>query len=147
MDTMEEQTPNNEEIKRPRSLTILCILTFIFTGLGILSSIITPLTAETMKEFMLSSPGYDEEAMRESLRVIEAGWGYYLTTLFFTFVSLTGAILMWNLKKLGFHFYAFSNLMIMFVPKLFLDITISWYAIFFSLAFISFYAFYLKFMK
>lgn len=147
MNTMEEQTPNNEEIKRPRSLTVLCILTFIFTGLGILSSIITPLTATAVKEFLLASPGYDEEAMRESMRLLEAGWGYYLTTLLFTAGSLTGAILMWNLKKLGFHFYAFSNLVIMFVPMLFLNITISWFAIFFALAFISFYAFHLKFMK
>ena len=147
MDNMEDHHTADEQIKRPRSLSVLCILTFVFTGLGILSSLITPLTADIVIEFMKASPSYDEETMGESLRVIGAGWGYYLTTLVFTLGSLTGAILMWNQKKLGFHFYASSNLLIMVVPMLFLNITISWFAIFFAIAFISFYAFHLKFMK
>lgn len=144
----DNQNENPEEgAKRPRSLSTLCILTFIFTGLGSLSSIITPITADGVRELIVSSPDYDEVAMSESLRVIQAGWSYYLTTLLFTLGSMAGAILMWRLKKIGFHFYAFSNLAMLFLPMLFLDITISWYAIFFTMSFICFYAFHLKFMK
>lgn len=142
------QNDNSEEgAKRPRSLSTLCILTFIYTGLGGLSAIITPLMADVIKEIILSSPDYDQETIRASLSVIQAGWPYYLTTLLFTLGSMAGAILMWRLKKMGFHFYAFSNLALLFLPMLFLGITISWYAIFFAMSFICFYAFHLKFMK
>ncbi len=144
----EFQNDNTEEaVKRSRSLSFLCIMTFIFSGLGILSSIITPLGADIMKQYMMSDPNYDEAVMADSMKVIEAGWGYYSLTFVLALGSIIGAILMWKLKKNGFHFYAFSNLAILFVPTLVLDITISWYAIFFTLSFIGLYAFHLKFMK
>jgi len=144
----ESQNDNSEEqIKRPRSLSFLCIATFIFSGLGTLSSIIAPIYADKLKLYMMSDPNYDEAIMADNLKVIEAGWGYYSLTLLLALGSLTGAILMWKLKKIGFHFYAFSNLIMLFLPTLILDITISWYAIFFTLSFIGLYAFHLKFMK
>jgi hypothetical protein len=96
---------------------------------------------------MINSPNYDEAAMAESMRVIEAGWGYYLLTLLFNLGSLTGAILMWKLIKNGFHFYALSNLAMLFLPTFFLGIAISWFAIFFTVGFIGMYALHLKCMK
>ncbi len=143
----EQDDHSQEQGTRPRSLSFLCIMTFIFTGLGALSAIITPLSEASLKEYMAASPDYDKEALEQIIKVTEAGWPYFLTTLLFTLGSMAGCILMWKLKKIGFHFYAFSNLAIMFVPALFLDMAVSWYAIFFTLAFISFYAFHLKFMK
>ena len=144
----------NEEIEnikpesgRPKFLSVLCILTFIFTGLGCISSLITPLFAPLLREFMVNAPNYDEAAMAESMRVIEAGWGYYLLTLLLNLGSLTGAVLMWKLNKNGFHFYALSNSAMLFLPTLFLGISISWFAIFFTVGFIGMYALHLKFMK
>ncbi len=133
--------------KRPKTLTVLCILTFIFTGLGALSSILTPFYADTMVEFMKSGPNFDEEAMAENLKVLTAGWGYYMLTLALTIGSLIGAIMMWKLKKNGFHFYAVSNLALLFVPTLVLGMTISWVAILLTSCFIGLYAMQLKFMK
>ncbi len=146
---MEEIENENtaEQVKRPKFLSVLCILTFIFTGLGSLSCIITPLTSEMVKEFMINAPNYDEVQMADSLKVIEAGWGYYMLTLALTIGSMVGAILMWKLKKNGFHFYAFSNLAILFVPTLVLGIAISWVSIILSIAFIGMYAIHLKFMQ
>lgn len=144
----------NEEIKniepqtaRPKFLSVLCILTFIFTGLGCLSSLITPLFAPLFREFIENAPNYDEAAMAESMRAVEAGWGYYLLTLLINLGSLTGAILMWKLNKNGFHFYALSNSAMLFLPTLFLGISISWFAIFFTASFIGMYAVHLKVMK
>ncbi len=146
---MEEIENENtaEQVKRPKFLSVLCILTFIFTGLGSLSCIITPLTSEMVKEFMINAPNYDEVQMADSLKVIEARWGYYMLTLALTIGSMVGAILMWKLKKNGFHFYAFSNLAILFVPTLVLGIAISWVSIILSIAFIGMYAIHLKFMQ
>lgn len=136
-----------EQIKRPKFLSVLCILTFVFTGLGTLSCIITPLTADMVKEYMVNAPNYDEVLMADSLKVIEAGWGYYLLTLALTLGSMIGAILMWKLNKNGFHFYTFSNLAILFIPTLVLGIPISWVSIILSIAFIGMYAIHLKYMK
>lgn len=146
---MEEfQNENSEEqVMRPRSLSFLCIATFIFSGLGVLSSVITPLFADVLKQYMMSDPNYNEAMMADNLKVIEAGWGYYSITFVLTLISVIGAILMWKLRKIGFHFYAFSNLALLFAPTLVLGITISWYAIFFTLSFLGLYAFHLKFMK
>ena len=145
---MNEEIENiKPEIGRPKFLSVLCILTFIFTGLGCISSLITPLFAPLLREFMVNAPNYDEAAMAESMRVIEAGWGYYLLTLLLNLGSLTGAVLMWKLNKNGFHFYALSNSAMLFLPTLFLGISISWFAIFFTVGFIGMYALHLKFMK
>lgn len=145
---MELENENTiEPVKRPKLLSVLCILTFISSGLGILSCIITPLTANMVKEYMINAPNYDETQMAESLKVIEAGWGYFLLTLVLVVGSLIGAIMMWKLKKIGFHFYAFSNLAVLFVPTLVLGIAISWVSIIFSVAFIGLYAMHLKVMR
>ena len=144
---MELENDNTmEPVKRPKILSVLCILTFISSGLGILSCIITPLTADMVKEYMMNAPNYDETQMAERLKVIEAGWGYFLLTLVLVAGSLIGAIMMWKLKKNGFHFYAFSNLALLFVPTLVLGITISWVSIILSVAFIGIYAMHLKLM-
>ena len=143
----EELQSENGLPKRPKTLSVLCILTFIFSALGCLSSILTPLYAETMIQFMKSGPDFDEVAMSENLKVLNAGWGYYTLTLVLTVVSLTGAILMWKLKKNGFHFYAFSNLALLFVPTLVLGMSISWVAILLTSCFIGMYAMHLKYMK
>lgn len=142
-----EENENQEEVGRPRSLSFLCIMTFIFTGLGALSAIITPLSEDALREYMAIAPAADKDGLEQIMKVIEAGWPYFLTTLVFTLGSMAGSILMWRLKKLGFHFYAISNLALLFVPTLFLGIVSAWYTVFFTLAFIAFYAFHLKFMK
>jgi hypothetical protein len=52
---MMEEFVNNEKPEvtiRPRRLTILCILTFVFSGLGVISSILTPLLSNEMIYFL-----------------------------------------------------------------------------------------------
>lgn len=133
--------------KRPKFLSVLCILTFIFTGLGILSCLLTPVFADMLKGFIVNAPNYNEAEQADSLKVIGAGWGYYMLTLLLTIGSLVGAILMWKLKKNGFHFYAFSNLAVLFLPTLVLGIAISWFGIVLTVAFIGMYGLHLKFMR
>ncbi|CAN5400749.1 hypothetical protein BH10BAC1_BH10BAC1_04700 [soil metagenome] len=142
-----ENVEKKKVISRPKFLSLLCILTFIFTGLMCLSCFITPLTSDMVKQLMVNAPNYDETIMAENLKVIEAGWGYHMLTLVLTIGSMSGAIMMWKLKKNGFHVYAISNLALLFVPTLVLGIAISWFAIFFSVAFIGMYGTHIKFMR
>jgi hypothetical protein len=145
--SFDEMQNDKGQSKRPKTLSVLCILTFIFSGLGCLSSVITPLYADQMVEFMKSGPGFDEAAMSDNLKVLTAGWNYYLITLALTIGSIAGAIMMWKLKKNGFHFYAVSNLALLFVPTLVLGMSVSWVAILLTSCFIGMYAIHLKYMK
>ena len=144
-----EEIMNNKEApgRRPTFLTILCILSFISAGFGSLLSIITPLFSEKIIEFLKSTPDYDETAMNETIMVLQAGWGFHLITSALALCSLAGAVLMWKLKKTGFHLYALSNLGSLFIPTLMLKIPIGWEGILLTVSFIALYAFNLKHMK
>jgi hypothetical protein len=134
---MEELEIKNEteSNKRPPLLTLLCVLTFISSGLENMFSLIIPLFPDEMVQFIKNSPGYDEVGMSYVLKII------------FTACSLVGAILMWKLKKIGFHFYSLSNLALLFIPTLLLGMSISSLAIILTICYIALYAMNLKFMK
>ena len=137
----------NEIPKRPTFLTVLCILTFISSGLGCLSALITPLFSDLMINFLKSTPNYDETVMGQTISLLQAGWIFYLISFVLALGSLTGALLMWNLKKIGFHFYALSNLGLLFVPMVMLGVTISWEGILLTSSFIALYTLNIKILK
>ncbi len=145
-----ENIENNNETrtsKRPTFLTVLCILTFISAGMGSMSALFTPPFSDIMVEFVKMNPGFDETMKPELIRLLQAGWSYYLITFVLSICSLTGAVLMWNLKKIGFHFYALSNLGLLFVPMFILGMATSWGSILFTSSFIAMYAIHLKELK
>ncbi|MBA3705888.1 MAG: hypothetical protein H0W84_08325 [Bacteroidetes bacterium] len=135
-----EITNGTEPATRPVFLKVLCILTFISTGAGCLISLITPLMADTIVAFMQSSEAYDEIKMAEQIRVLQAGWNYYAPMFLLSLISLIGAILMWNLKKIGFHLYTSANLALLFLPMLILGVAVNWGGILLTVAFITMYA-------
>ena len=137
----------NEIPKRPTLLTVLCILTFVFSGLGGLWDLITLFFSDKIIELLKSTPNYDEAVMGQAITLLQAGWAFYLISFTLTLCSIIGATLMWQLKKIGFHFYALSNLGLLFVPMLMLNITISWEGILLTSSFIALYAFNFKFLK
>lgn len=138
---------NNNESQRPVFLTVLCILTFISSGMGALSALTTPMFADVMVDMINTSPLFDESMKPDVILLLHAGWGYYLSTFVFSAGSLAGAIMMWNLRKIGFHFYAISNLGTLFLPTLFLNMPVGFGGVLFTLMFIGFYAIYFKLMK
>ncbi len=144
---IEELANGNEAPKRPVSLSVLCILSFISAGMGSISALVTPIFSDVMIELLKSTPNYDETAMNEAIIILKAGWGFYLVTFILALGSLTGAVLMWKLKKIGFHFYALSNLGLLMAPMLMFGMAISWPGIFLTTSFILLYAVNLKFMR
>ncbi|MCH7658576.1 MAG: hypothetical protein IIB05_09705 [Bacteroidetes bacterium] len=101
-----EQKPQQEG--RPTFLTVLCILTFIGSGLSALSMLAVILLAGALSEMLSNIPGMGD--------IGGMGTGYFLITLLFAFVSLYGAIMMWKLKKMGFYLYSGANVLALFVP-------------------------------
>lgn len=115
---MEEITPGDMKTpERPQFLSVLCIMTFISSGLGMISYLIMIFFGKELREFVEHSPDMPEGAM-QSLEQFDnpAPW---LISFLLVSVSLYGAIQMFKLKKMGFHLYASANILIAVFPLLF----------------------------
>lgn len=115
--------------KRPTFLTVLCILTFIGSGWGVIGNIIGYLgaekNAETMgmaKQILNSKSSSDEgsklvsEMMGTSVFTADNLKYAALAGLAGAIFCLAGAILMWNLKKTGFFSYLLGTAIGLAVP-------------------------------
>lgn len=122
-----EENPNeitstpvkNMPVKRPPGLTFLCILSFIGSGISAISSLFVAIIYDMIPYIVKDSPFADAATLTEMIK--SAG------PLFFTLMgllylgSLAGAILMFRLKKIGFHFYVIAQLFMLLLPSLLID--------------------------
>ena|SRR6218665_283307 len=145
-DTQYQQQPVTPG-KRPVSLTILCVLTFIWSSVTFISCLFIPANADAMIQFTTVMPNMKELMTEESMMLLRAGWGYYLSMFALTAVSLGGAIMMWHLRKNGFHLYAIANIFIQCLPSFFLGFPFHIGILVFPGIFIAMYAIHLKFMN
>ena len=118
---------------RPALLTVLCVLTFIGSGIGLFSNImgmfmapfldmIEPHIFEDALREIQNTP--HEAFMKELLDIVMRAFdnafsiSLYKSILFST--SLTGAILMFRMKKVGFYIYCLAQLALMFASPIFI---------------------------
>ncbi len=115
-----EKKPEIDDIKkRPVSLTVLCILTFLGSGFSALSNLSWVLLYDTFLEVILSN---DSEIMQQMAETIMATNKMMFLVDFLLYAgSLAGAILMFNLKKLGFHIYTVANVLLALSPAFFVE--------------------------
>lgn len=166
-----------EPEKRPSFLTWLCILTFIGSGWGIASSIWAYTTAHktaTVFSGSFSAPINDStfksdtasvtfkrnhspfaEKMKASISKIfkednirKGAIGGLIAAV----LTLSGAILMWQLKRIGFHLYIVGIIVAIAIPFYlfgndFVAVGASSFVNFFGLIFIALYALNLKSLK
>lgn len=100
---------------RPQFLKVLCIITFVWSGILILLYLIGSMamfigeeTSATIAEkVMESNPMAQIEDPAEFLHQIGM---VSLLNLFANVASLVGAILMWNLNRIGFFIYAVAEI-------------------------------------
>ncbi len=117
---MNEATEN--PVRRPELLTVLCILTFIGSGMSLLSNMLFFAAINPIKQAL-------EKKSTFLFMGTELNFDFLLdlSPMFFLFqaillsVSLLGAIQMWNLRKTGFHLYTFSQILLLIIPKLFIS--------------------------
>lgn len=132
--------------KRPVLLTVLCILTFISTGFSILGCLVIPAAPDLIMLLVQQNKELTPQEIEQTSIVINAGWPYYLALLMLTLLSLSGAILMLRLKRNGFHFYTIANILLFFIPIVWLGMPFSLFAAFFPAMFVGLYAMHLKVM-
>jgi hypothetical protein len=97
-----------EENKRPGFLTFLCILTFIGSGLSLLTNLIAPVFAPILVD-ALSQSAFSEAAGVYEQMAETPIWQFCLLA-FFNAASILGAVYMLKMKKIGFHIYVVSQL-------------------------------------
>ena len=126
-----EATQVTEEKKRPVFLSVLCILTFIGSGIALLFSLIGLVASGAVESLSASIPGMPD---------LDHGFLKTLIMVLLVAGSLFGAILMWQLKKVGFYIYAAANVILLFI-------SFGWFALIFTAAFIIMYGVNLKAME
>jgi hypothetical protein len=125
---------------RPTLLTVLCILTFIGSGLGLLAYLLLAALFGAMSDMLASIPGFSG--------LMTGGIALFAIMFLLAFVSLFGAIKMWGLKKIGFYMYAAAQILMIIVPFIFIPETpVSIFGIVITAAFIGLYASNLKVME
>ena len=106
--------------RRPVLLTVLCILTFIWSGMNLFSSLIIAgfydLFIRIAQEFAekFKWPGIDQLL---GLKPI-----FFMVTALFYAGSLSGAIMMMRMKKTGFHVYTSSQILLIIAPMYFMHL-------------------------
>ncbi|MEA3317214.1 MAG: hypothetical protein U9R54_04595 [Bacteroidota bacterium] len=119
---MEEKNVQVEKKERPAFLSVLCILTYIGSGLAILFSLLGMLGIGALAG-MAAKFGAP----------VEGGFAINsLLVLVFAVASIYGAIMMWKLKKIGFYIYVAAQVLI---------VAFGWsiFALVFALLFIGLY--------
>jgi hypothetical protein len=116
---MNQQESNRQEVhshSRPALLTLLCVMSFIGSGLMGLSFLMVYLSYGEAIPMILELgdvfPGMELLAT--------AGKGFFLTGFILYLLSFAGVNLMWRMKKAGFHFYTASQIMALLLPVIYI---------------------------
>ena len=123
--------------KRPVFLTVLCILTFIGSGLGILTTLLLLVGVGALAEMMGGMGG----------GMLGGGTAYLAVSLVLAAASLFGALQMWKLKKMGFYLYVGAQLIAAILPLVWLGSAFAILGFLWPVVFIVLYGLNLKHMS
>jgi hypothetical protein len=145
---MEEQQQPSQKEASPNTvlLKILCVFTFVGSGLGLVSYGLIGLIHNFFSNNLNLIP---DEQNRELIQLmLSAGRLFFFLNALLYLVSFVGALLLWRMKKIGFHFYTASQLIILILPLLYIKgFPMPGVSIFLTLLFIWGYAGFLKYMN
>jgi len=139
-------------VKRPTGLTVLCVLTFIGSGLSILSYLLCFFTYDMLPNMMLlyaeSLGGSLGEVYENAAEMFTntARYAFLLMTIPFL-TAIVGAGFMLKMRKLGFHLYVVGQILIAGFRMLILQWEFDMSGLLISILFIALYAIYLKKMR
>lgn len=150
---------------RPVLLTVLCVLTFIGSGFGVFGNLMA-MFASPFLEFLQPSifeeafshlgnnpsDQFIKQALDMGVLALDNFLGITLSKFIFYALSLVGAIMMFQMKKIGFYLYIVAQVGFLFIGPVFLgwNLFVSMallFSGFFSVLFIALYAIHLKHMS
>lgn len=144
-------TTNKDDLKRPELLKVLCILTFIGSGISLFSYTVLALFLDFFRS-IASQEAFtflqSEEEKNMLIMMLSLPSIYFIIHAILYALSIFGAYLMWNLRKTGFHFYAIAQILLLIVYKAFIpDSPFPYFPITLTIIFILLYYRNLQFMR
>ncbi len=142
---------HNSPATRPQLLQVLCILTFIGSGLSLSSNFMMFLLIDVMRDFY-EAGNFDSFLSGMNIDAFEilisTNRTFFLVQAVIYSLSLFGAYQMWNLKRMGFHFYTIAQILLIIFSRIYMpQLPFPLFEIMISLVFISFYARFLRIMQ
>ena len=114
---MNQQSINNSQNNRPGLLSFLCTLSFIGSGITAISNLFIyfnhAIVVEVMQEF-----DWEAFEMNPSF-FLDVKKNYFLFAGLLNVISFTGVRQMWFMRKVGFHLYVLSQLLILIVSTIY----------------------------
>jgi hypothetical protein len=115
---MENENAELVPAKRPQFLTVLCILTFIGAGLGLLGGFWNLIKAPTALEEIESiqsmgampEGGMFADMMESAVLAAQNAYPLAITAIVANLLCLLGALFMWKQRKNGFYIYVAAQL-------------------------------------
>ena len=118
----------NTRQRNLKTLHILLIISFIYTGMWVLCHFMLGFTGSDMQQSMLevyqSMSEKNESFSAYAIfceKLFAVPQWYYIICGLLDAISFVGLLLMWRIRKNGFHSYTLAKLMLMLMPLLFLD--------------------------
>lgn len=140
----------NPSTERPSGLSFLCILSFIGSGLSLFSHLVVWLFYNSFEQILSSDvyaniPNLQIEELQQYLSM--SGRGFFLVSAALFALSLWGVYKMWKMQKIGIHYYAIAQILLVIAPLVFISRSMPVVgALLFALLFILLYARYHKMM-
>ena len=115
----EQQQPTlNEAPPNLILLKVLCVFTFVGSGLGFISYGVIGLVHDYFSNNLSLIP---DEKNRELIEImLSGGRMFFLLNAVLYAVSFAGSVFLWKLKKVGFHLYTASQLLLLILPLLYI---------------------------
>lgn len=145
MDEQQQPIPN-EANPNITLLKILCVFTFVGSGLGLVSYGVIGLIHNYFSQNLGLIP---DEQNRELIKMLlSAGRMFFFFNAILYAASFAGSVLLWRLKKIGFHLYTASQLLLLILPMAYIKgFPMPGTNIFLTILFIWGYSGFLKYMK
>lgn len=116
---MENESRVGQE--RPMILQVLCILTFLGSGLSFFSNASVYVFYDWFKDLVQNHSDMIWMSSKMDLSLFfEINRFYFLLSGLLFLLSFSGAVLMWKLKKVGFHLYTVAQILLLIIPKFFI---------------------------
>jgi len=113
----------DETAKRPELLTILCILTFIGSGLSFFANFSLFLLIDQVKEVISQQETFSLLGSEVDFSfIINIQPFFFLIQATLYLVSIYGAFQMLQLRRQGFHIYTIAQVLLLIIPKIFIPV-------------------------
>lgn len=103
------------------TLRILLVLSMIWAGLSVISYLMIGVLQPSLQNYYSTHPDLLPEQFYTMMQqLFEIPRAYFIGCAVLFGLELMGAVLMWNMRRSGFHCYALARLLLVLLPLLFL---------------------------